>query len=80
MVENDPIAPTDSSQLEYTTLKSQVNQVSKTADPTSNSRQQHVENISLVLNNESVDNSNIVIVQFAIGLTLGLELGQSKIL
>ena len=38
MVEDDSVVLTDSPQLEYTTPKNKGNQVSKTADPSINSR------------------------------------------
>jgi len=60
MVEDNHVALYDSPQLEYIAPKSQDNQVSKIADPTTNSRHQHIVNISPVLNNESTASNNIV--------------------
>jgi len=39
MVEDDPVASTDSPQLDYVTPKNKGNQVSKIAEPPTNSRQ-----------------------------------------
>ncbi len=64
MVEDDPVALTDSPQLECVTPKSQDNQISKMADLTSNSKQQCVVNISLALNNKSPDDNNMFNMQF----------------
>ena len=63
MVEDDPVAPTNSLQLEYMSPKSQDNQVSKVANLTSNSRQQHVVNVGPALNNEPPNNNNVFNMQ-----------------
>ena len=63
IVEDDPIALSNNLLLEYAAPKSQNNQVSKVADPTTNVRQQHVINIGPVLNNKSIDSSNVVNIQ-----------------
>ena len=60
MVKDNPVTPSNSPLLEYTAPKSQNNQVSKMADPTTNIRQQHAMNIGLVLNNKSTNSSNMI--------------------
>jgi len=55
MVKDDPVASTDSPQLEYATPKNKGNQVSKVAEPPMNSRQQRVENVGPALNNNPVE-------------------------
>ena len=60
MVKDNPVTPSNSPLLEYAAPKSQNNQVSKMADPTTNIRQQHAMNIGLVLNNKSTNSSNMI--------------------
>ena len=73
MVEDDPVVPSNSPLLKYTTLKSKGNQVSKMANPSSNARQQYVENVGLVLNNESAENSNIFNIQLNYDIDQALD-------
>jgi len=73
MVENDPIAPTNSPQLEYVSPKSQDNQVSKVADLTSNLRQQCVVNVGPTLNNESPNNNNMFNMQLNYDINQALD-------
>ena len=63
MVKNDQIVPFDSSQLEYATLNSQSNQVSKATDYTTNTRQQYVECDISALNNNVANNNNVFNIQ-----------------
>jgi len=63
MVEDDPVTPTDSPQLEYVTPRNKGTQVSKVAEPPTNSRQQCVENIGLAINNNTVGNDNVFNIQ-----------------
>ena len=63
MVKNDQIVPFDSSQLEYATLNSQSNQVSKATDYTTNTRQQYVECDTSALNNNVANNNNVFNIQ-----------------
>jgi len=73
IVENDPVAPTNSLQLKYMSPKSQDNQVSKAADLTSNSRQQCVVNIGPALNNESPNNNNMFNMQLNYNINQTLD-------
>jgi len=73
IVEDDPVAPSNSPLLEYTASKSQNNQVSKVADLTTNARQQCVVNIGPALNNKSIDSSNIVNIQLSYDSSQALD-------
>jgi len=73
MDEDNPVATSDSLQLEYATPKSQENQVSKAADPNNNSRQQHVVNIVPALNNISLSSNNMVNVQLSYNINQALD-------
>ena len=73
MVNDDLVILSNSPQLEYATPKSQVNQVSKVADLTSNTRQQHVENVGPALNSNLTDDSNIFNVQLNYDINQALD-------
>jgi len=80
MDEDNPVATSNSPQLEYATSKSQENQVSKAADPNNNSRQQCVVNADPALNNISLLSNNIVNIQLSYNIdqTLDPELWDSN--
>ena len=73
MVKDDLIIPSDSSQLEYATSKSQGNQVSKVADLTLNTRQQHIENVGSALNNNLTNDSNVFNMQLNYDINQALD-------
>ena len=60
MDKDDPVVPSDSPQLKYTTPKSQGSQASKVADFPSNIRKQHSQNDASALKNINVANNNNV--------------------
>ena len=74
MNEDNPVTISNSPQLEYMTLKSQENQVSKVADPNNNSKQQHVVNVDPILNNISLSSNNMVNVQLSYDIDQALDL------
>ena len=73
MVEDDSVTPTDSTQLEYVILRNKGIQVSKVTEPPTNSRQQHVENIGLAINNNTVDNNNVFNIQLNYNINQALD-------
>ena len=73
MVEDDSVTPTDSTQLEYVILRNKGIQVSKVTEPPTNSRQQHVENIGLAINNNTVDNNNVFNIQLNYNINQALN-------
>ena len=60
MDQDNPVAPSDSIQLKYTTPKRQASHVSKAADTPSNMRKQHEQNVAPALNNRTADNNSKV--------------------
>jgi len=73
MDEDDPVAPSNSPQLEYATPNSQSNQVSKAADFTTNTRQQHAGHVDPALNNESTDINNVANIQLSYNINQALD-------
>jgi len=73
MVKDDSVTPTDSPQLEYVILRNKGIQVSKMTEPPTNSRQQHVENIGLAINNNTVDNNNVFNIQLNYNINQALD-------
>ena len=64
IVKDDPVITLDSPQLEYTTLKTQNNHISKTTDYITNMRQQYAEyEVPAFNNNIDSNNSNIINIQ-----------------
>jgi len=61
MDQDEPVATSDSIQLEYMTLERQNHSVSKTVDTPSNMRTKHVQNIAPFLVNNTVENNNNII-------------------
>jgi len=76
IVKDDPIASSNSLQLEYMTPNSQNNQVSKAADFPTNTRQQHAGNIGPAINNTTVQNNNM----FMFNIQLNYDCYKSKTL
>ena len=73
MVKDNPVAPSDSPQLKYVTLKSQENQVSKVVDSSTNTRQQCVVHIYSTLNNNSTASNNVVNIQLNYNINQALD-------
>ena len=73
MVEDDQIILSDSPQLEYATLNSQGNQVSKVTDYTTNTRQQCVEHDAPALNNNIANNNNTFNIQLQYDINQALD-------
>ena len=73
MNKDNPVTISNSPQLEYMTLKSQENQVSKVADPNNNSKQQHVVNVDPILNNISLSSNNVVNIQLSYDIDQALD-------
>ena len=73
MVKDDKVAPSGSSQLEYTTSKSQSIQVSKATDHTFNMELQHVESIPPVLNNNAANDNNMFNIQLNYDINQALD-------
>ena len=73
IVEDNTIAPSDSPLLEYAASKSQNNQVSKVANPTTNARQQCAVNVGPALNNKSTNSSNKVNIQLSYNINQALD-------
>ena len=65
--------PIDSLQLSYASLKEQGNQVSKVANSSFNSRQQHVPLNELVLNNQNNPGNNMFEVQLLYDINQALD-------
>lgn len=81
IVKDDPVAPSDSPQLEHTTFKGKRAWVSKTANTSSNMRKQQEQNEAPVLTNNTMDNnSNVFNVQlnYDINQALNLEVWDSN--
>lgn len=70
--ENKPVTSSDSIQLKYATSKSQNSLVSKVANNTSSTCQQHVSNVDLTLNLPQVN--NVVNVQLNYNINQALDL------
>ena len=73
MDEDNPVAPSNSLQLEHITSNSQSNQVSKVADFTTNARQQHTGHVNLALNNKSTDINNVVNIELSYNINQALD-------
>ena len=74
MVEDDQVVLSDSLCLEYTTLNSQDNQVSKVSNYTTNIGQQCVECNAPALNNNVVNNDNMFNIQLQYDINQALDL------
>ena len=73
MIKDDLITLSDSPQLEYMTPKSKNIQVSKTADPITNIRQQCAQNVAPALNNNVVNKDNMFNIQLNYDINQALD-------
>jgi len=69
--EDEVQEPIDSSQLSYTTQKSQGNKSSKVADLSTNTRPQHVNNVEHVCSNQ--DNNNVFNIQLNYNINQAID-------
>ena len=81
MNQNEPVATSDSIQLEYMTLERQNHSVSKAVDTPSNMRMKHMQNIAPSLVNNIAENNNDIIniqLNYDINWALDQDLWNSK--
>ena len=81
MDQNNPVVPSDSSQLKYATPRRQESCISKAADSSSNIRKQHGQNIVQALNNSTMNNNGEVFniqLNYDVNQTLDPESQNSK--
>lgn len=74
MVQDKPVTTSDSIQLEYATLVRQNQQVSKAAYTLSNTRNEHLQNITpICVDNTAENNSSIINIQLNYDINRALD-------